>query len=102
MLYEDTSVDVNSDKRFHVELHFSPGAYADFDSPTFKPSETSNSAQKSTENNNSNSKSTPTSTKRLSLKKLALQTLPEPNIDIIELSSSPPDSSGISFNTLSG
>ena len=34
MLYEDTSVDVDSDKRFHVELHFSPGAYADFDAPT--------------------------------------------------------------------
>ncbi len=35
MLYEDTSVDVNSDKRFHVELHFSPGAYADFDAPAY-------------------------------------------------------------------
>ena len=31
MLYEDTSVDENSDKRFHVELHFSPGSYAEFD-----------------------------------------------------------------------
>jgi hypothetical protein len=27
MLYEDTSVDPQSDKRFHIELHFSPGAY---------------------------------------------------------------------------
>ena len=36
MLYEDTSVDVNSDKRFHVELHFSPGAYADFDIPKIR------------------------------------------------------------------
>lgn len=35
MLYEDPSVDADSDKRFHVELHFSPGAYADFDVPKY-------------------------------------------------------------------
>ena len=35
MLYEDTSVDDNSDKRFHVELHFSPGSYAEFDVPKY-------------------------------------------------------------------
>ena len=27
MLYEDSSEEENSEKRFHVELHFSPGAY---------------------------------------------------------------------------
>lgn len=26
MLYEDTTKDVKADDRFHVELHFSPGA----------------------------------------------------------------------------
>ena len=36
MLYEDTSVDENSDKRFHVELHFSPGSYAEFDNQNEK------------------------------------------------------------------
>jgi hypothetical protein len=35
MLYEDPSVDTTSDKRFHVELHFSSGAYADFDAPAY-------------------------------------------------------------------
>lgn len=35
MLYEDPSVDADSDKRFHVELHFSPGSYADFDPPKY-------------------------------------------------------------------
>ncbi|CAF0824579.1 unnamed protein product [Brachionus calyciflorus] len=35
MLYEDPSVDADSDKRFHVELHFSPGSYADFDAPKY-------------------------------------------------------------------
>lgn len=35
MLYEDTSVDIDSDKRFHIELHFSPGAFADFDAPAY-------------------------------------------------------------------
>jgi hypothetical protein len=33
MLYEDPSEDEDSDKRFHVELHFSPGAYGCFDVP---------------------------------------------------------------------
>jgi hypothetical protein len=31
MLYEDTSVDPDSEKRFHIELHFSPGACDYFD-----------------------------------------------------------------------
>ncbi len=31
MLYEDSSEEENSEKRFHVELHFSPGAYGCFD-----------------------------------------------------------------------
>ena len=31
MLYEDSSEEENSEKRFHVELHFSPGAYGFFD-----------------------------------------------------------------------
>lgn len=31
MLYEDPNEKENSDKRFHVELHFSPGAYGYFD-----------------------------------------------------------------------
>ncbi len=35
MLYEDPNVEPNSDKRFHVELHFSSGAYADFDAPAY-------------------------------------------------------------------
>ncbi len=35
MLYEDPNVEANSDKRFHVELHFSSGAYADFDAPAY-------------------------------------------------------------------
>ena len=36
MLYEDPSIsDLNSEKRFHVEIHFSPGAYADFDAPKY-------------------------------------------------------------------
>lgn len=35
MLYEDPNVEPESDKRFHVELHFSPGAYADFDVPQY-------------------------------------------------------------------
>jgi hypothetical protein len=35
MLYEDPNVEANSDKRFHIELHFSPGAYADFDVPQY-------------------------------------------------------------------
>lgn len=34
MLYEDPNVDVDSDKRFHVELHFSPGSYSDLDLPS--------------------------------------------------------------------
>ncbi|CAF0985676.1 unnamed protein product, partial [Didymodactylos carnosus] len=33
MLYEDPSEDNTSERRFHVELHFSPGAFACFDSP---------------------------------------------------------------------
>lgn len=33
MLYEDSSEEENSEKRFHVELHFSPGAYDCFDVP---------------------------------------------------------------------
>ena len=33
MLYEDPNEEENSDKRFHVELHFSPGAYGYFDAP---------------------------------------------------------------------
>jgi hypothetical protein len=33
MLYEDSSEEEDSDKRFHVELHFSPGAYGCFDVP---------------------------------------------------------------------
>ncbi|CAF5118829.1 unnamed protein product, partial [Rotaria sp. Silwood1] len=33
MLYEDSSEEENSEKRFHVELHFSPGAYGCFDVP---------------------------------------------------------------------
>ena len=35
MLYEDPSVDADSEKRFHVEIHFSPGSYADFDAPKY-------------------------------------------------------------------
>ncbi len=31
MLYEDSSEEEDSEKRFHVELHFSPGAYGCFD-----------------------------------------------------------------------
>ena len=31
MLYEDSSEEENSERRFHVELHFSPGAYGCFD-----------------------------------------------------------------------
>lgn len=31
MLYEDPSEEENSHRRFHVELHFSPGAYGCFD-----------------------------------------------------------------------
>jgi len=31
MLYEDSSEKEDSEKRFHVELHFSPGAYGCFD-----------------------------------------------------------------------
>jgi inositol-hexakisphosphate/diphosphoinositol-pentakisphosphate 1-kinase len=31
MLYEDPSEEENSERRFHVELHFSPGAYGCFD-----------------------------------------------------------------------
>jgi inositol hexakisphosphate/diphosphoinositol-pentakisphosphate kinase len=34
MLYEDTSVDPESDKRFHIELHFSPGACDCLDEPS--------------------------------------------------------------------
>lgn len=30
MLYEDPNEDPQSDKRFHVELHFSPGAIGTF------------------------------------------------------------------------
>jgi len=33
MLYEDSSEEENSERRFHVELHFSPGAYGCFDVP---------------------------------------------------------------------
>lgn len=33
MLYEDSSEEIDSEKRFHVELHFSPGAYGCFDVP---------------------------------------------------------------------
>ena len=33
MLYEDSSEEMDSEKRFHVELHFSPGAYGCFDVP---------------------------------------------------------------------
>lgn len=33
MLYEDSSEEENSERRFHVELHFSPGAYGCFDIP---------------------------------------------------------------------
>mgnify|MGYP002387148398 FL=1 len=33
MLYEDSSEKEDSEKRFHVELHFSPGAYGCFDVP---------------------------------------------------------------------
>ncbi|CAF4265508.1 unnamed protein product, partial [Rotaria sp. Silwood2] len=33
MLYEDSSEEEDSEKRFHVELHFSPGAYGCFDVP---------------------------------------------------------------------
>jgi hypothetical protein len=33
MLYEDSSEEEDSEKRFHVELHFSPGAYGCFDIP---------------------------------------------------------------------
>jgi inositol hexakisphosphate/diphosphoinositol-pentakisphosphate kinase len=33
MLYEDPSEEEDSDQRFHVELHFSPGAYGCFDTP---------------------------------------------------------------------
>ncbi len=33
MLYEDSSEEHDSEKRFHVELHFSPGAYGCFDVP---------------------------------------------------------------------
>lgn len=35
MLYEDPSVDADSDKRFHVELHFSPGSYGDFEAQKY-------------------------------------------------------------------
>jgi hypothetical protein len=31
MLYEDSSEEEDSERRFHVELHFSPGAYGCFD-----------------------------------------------------------------------
>jgi inositol hexakisphosphate/diphosphoinositol-pentakisphosphate kinase len=31
MLYEDSSEEEGSERRFHVELHFSPGAYGCFD-----------------------------------------------------------------------
>jgi hypothetical protein len=31
MLYEDSSEEEDSERRFHVELHFSPGAYGSFD-----------------------------------------------------------------------
>ena len=31
MLYEDSSEEENSERRFHVELHFSPGAYGYLD-----------------------------------------------------------------------
>ena len=102
MLYEDTSVDVNSDKRFHVELHFSPGSYADFDNPTFNiTTNTVNSNIKqpiiTTTNMNQSVNS-----RRLSFKKLGLQTLPEPNSEINELSTSPPDSNKDSGTEYSG
>lgn len=39
MLYEDPSEEENSEKRFHVELHFSPGAYGCYDVlPEVEPS----------------------------------------------------------------
>ncbi len=49
MLYEDPSVDADSDKRFHVELHFSSGAYADFDAPKYLGPQTSSNKLESNE-----------------------------------------------------
>ncbi|XP_070205437.1 inositol hexakisphosphate and diphosphoinositol-pentakisphosphate kinase 2-like isoform X3 [Littorina saxatilis] len=34
MLFEDPSKDIDSDERYHMELHFSPGAYTSCDEPT--------------------------------------------------------------------
>ncbi|XP_076452977.1 inositol hexakisphosphate and diphosphoinositol-pentakisphosphate kinase 2-like isoform X5 [Babylonia areolata] len=34
MLFEDPSKDLHSDERYHMELHFSPGAYTSCDEPT--------------------------------------------------------------------
>ncbi|CAF0737959.1 unnamed protein product [Adineta steineri] len=42
MLYEDSSEEEDSEKRFHVELHISPGAYGCFDVPPEIDSVTSN------------------------------------------------------------
>jgi hypothetical protein len=106
MLYENTSVDVDSDKRFHVELHFSPGAFADFDAPAYlsKPNEEivsdNSSLLNTTASSDSKEKHSPVQSssphnqtklinyylnrniaKRFPNKKITneLQTLPEPN-----------------------
>ena len=54
MLYEDPNVEASSDKRFHIELHFSPGSYADFDVPQYLTKPTNpikNSKESSIEEN---------------------------------------------------
>ncbi|CAM4743211.1 unnamed protein product [Rotaria magnacalcarata] len=48
MLYEDSSEEENSERRFHVELHFSPGAYGCFDVLPETNSVTSNTNRTST------------------------------------------------------
>lgn len=61
MLYEDPSIDdLNSEKRFHVEIHFSPGAYADFDAPKYLikiPSVNKDESKEDPLNSSSNSSS---------------------------------------------
>ena len=108
MLYENTTVDIDSDKRFHVELHFSPGAYADFDAPAYlsKSNEEivndNSNLFYTTANGDSKEKNSPVQSssphnqnklinyylnrnlaKKFSNKKITneLQTLPEPNIN---------------------
>lgn len=53
MLFEDPSVDTNSDKRFHVELHFSSGSFADFDNHGTNSSQSTSSHSRQNQNEES-------------------------------------------------